>query len=505
MDESLGGPARVRVPLSLEPGVEPLAPTSRGLLARVMREQFILLVLAAEALVLAVRLPDLVVPDTWLALVAGRDIATGGLPQHDTLFIWSHGVRWVDQQWLGQLFMYGLQSAGGLRLLLLVHTGALVSAFALALMFARRSGGSSRSVALVGALGVFVAFPNSAVRTQAFAFVFFVAVFWLLARDIRRPSRRVFFVLPLLVLWANVHGSVVLGAALVVLWAAATLVRAGLRAGAGFLRLRVAVMTVAAPLSLLVSPYAFGLPGYYRSVIGAPAFRHFVNEWAPSTFPSQWPFFALAVPALWLTAREAKRLNLFEHLALLFTLAAGLVAVRNIAWFALVAVMVVPRALDGVWPPDRAPFRKRVNRILSAAALAALLGAFVAVAARPLGLSANGYSSAGFNAVSRASSGDPSLRVFATERYSDWLIWNAPTLAGRVAFDARFELLTSRQIKAIANFHNRSSPDWLAPAAGYRLFVLDPEESAFRSILHEPGVRRLYRDRAIAVLLRNHG
>jgi hypothetical protein len=179
--------------------------------------------------------------------------------------------------------------------------------------------------------------------------------------------------------------------------------------------------------------------------------------------------------------------------------------VRNIAWFALVAVMVVPRALDGVWPPDRAPFRERINRVLSAAALAALLGAFVAVAARPLVLSTNGYSRPGFSAVSRASRGDPSLRVFANERYSDWLIWNAPTLAGRVAFDARFELLTSRQIKAVANFHNRSSPDWLAPAAGYRLFVLDPEESAFRSILHEPGVRQLYRDRAIAVLLRTQG
>src|SRR5512133_2464963 len=161
MDGSLRGLVEVRAPVALESGSDAGARSFREVFARLVREPFVLLVLATEALVLAIRLPDLVAPDTWLALVAGRKIATGGLPHHDTLTIWPHGASWVDQQWLGQLLMYGTHSVGGLRLVLFLNAVVLVAAFALALGVARSSGGSSRSVALVGAVALFVAFPNS--------------------------------------------------------------------------------------------------------------------------------------------------------------------------------------------------------------------------------------------------------------------------------------------------------------------------------------------------------
>jgi len=94
--------------------------------------------------------------------------------------------------------------------------------------------------------------------------------------------------------------------------------------------------------------------------------------------------------------------------------------------------------------------------------------------------------------------------VFANERYADWLIWNAPPLAGRVAFDTRFELLSARQIRSVAEFRARSSPDWLSAADGYRLLVLDPrvEKRAIKAVLREVGTRVVYRDRRIVVLLR---
>ena len=82
-------------------------------------------------------------------------------------------------------------------------------------------------VAVIGVVALFVALPNSVARTQSFAYVLFVALFWLLATDSRTPSRRILLALPLLVLWANVHGSAVLGASLVALWAVAWIDSAG--------------------------------------------------------------------------------------------------------------------------------------------------------------------------------------------------------------------------------------------------------------------------------------
>ncbi len=505
MDDSVGGVARERGPVVFGTVTGAIRRFRRRVAKLLVREPFVVLVLSLDAFVLTFRLPEVVRSDTWLALVGGRQVSNSWLPHHDTLTIWTQGTTWVDQQWLGQFLFYGLHAVGGLRLLLLVHAALLVGALGLAVAFARRSGASSRSVALVGVAALFVALPNTAARTQGFAYVLFVTVFWLLATDARTPSRRVLLALPLLVLWANVHGSAVLGAGLVVLWAIAVVVRAGRRPGVGRTRVRAAALAVAAPLCLLASPYGFALAGYYRGILGAGAFRDVVAEWRPTTFPEQWPFFVLALASLALAARKPRRLSLFEHLALLCMLAAGLDAVRNIAWFAFVSVMVAPRALDGAWPIGQAPLRRRVNLALSLGALFVLVGSFSIAAARSATWYLRGYPRGAVDAVATATTRDASLKVFSNEQYSDWLIWTVPQLSGRVAFDARFELLSSDQLRAISHFRNQSSGDWLDSANGYRLLVLDPrnEGPAVSTVDNEPGTRQLYRDSRVAVLLRS--
>ena len=83
-------------------------------------------------------------------------------------------------------------------------------------------------------------------------------------------SRRVYLVLPLLVLWANIHGSVVLGAALVRAVRASILRSAppvtAVRLGAWLPR--AAALVLAPWLCVLASPYGLALRGYYRSVLG---------------------------------------------------------------------------------------------------------------------------------------------------------------------------------------------------------------------------------------------
>jgi hypothetical protein len=469
-----------------------------------VREPFVLLVVALDVLIVSVLLPLLVRSDTWLALVGGRQVWHSGLPHHDTLTVWSHGQAWVDQQWLGQLVFYGIHAAGGLRLLLVVHAIVLVTAFTLALAFAIRSGGSPRSAALVGVAALIAALPNSTVRTQALAYVLFVAVFWLLASETGKTPRRVFLAVPLLALWANIHGSALLGAGLVVLWAIAELLRYGLQPNAWGLRLRAIALAVAAPLCLLVSPYGFDLPGYYHGVLGSGAFRDIVSEWRPASFPDQWPFFVLATAALWLVGYSRKRLSLFEHLALLAMLFAAFDTLRSIVWFALVVAMVVPRALDGLWPVRPAMLRHRVNVVLALGSLTVLIIALGATAARPGAWYMRGYPQNAVGAVRKVTDGDPSLRVFANEAFGDWLLWNVPNLAGRIAFDARFELLTDKRLRSLANFRNRSSTTWPRAARGYGLLVLDSETErpTITFLRRRDNARTLYDDRYVTVLLR---
>src|SRR2546423_2982441 len=104
----------------------------------------LVVVLGAFAIAMLAYLRSGLVADGWMALVSGREIAGHGLPSHETLTVWAHGRRWVDQQWLAQGLLYGLWRVGGLQLALFVHAAPSGGAFAAAAVLARRLGASAR-------------------------------------------------------------------------------------------------------------------------------------------------------------------------------------------------------------------------------------------------------------------------------------------------------------------------------------------------------------------------
>src|SRR5207244_9425841 len=130
---------------------------------------------------LALSLPRELYSDSWYAILGGHEIVHHGFPSHDTLAIWTHGRDWVDQQWLGQLFFYGLFAAGGVKLALLGHVFAAGSAFVLAIVVARWRGASMRSVCWIALPAMFLLIRVSwYVRAQRLAFVVFCVVVSLL-------------------------------------------------------------------------------------------------------------------------------------------------------------------------------------------------------------------------------------------------------------------------------------------------------------------------------------
>ena len=484
---------------------EPSALLAR-LVALVDREAFLVPMFALYAFALARLAPYELHQDSWLTLVAGREVAEHGLPERDTLTVFSRGEEWIDQQWLAHLAFYGVFLVGGLKAVLFSHAVLVTGAFSLALVAARRLGASSRSVFWVAAASIFLAPWTWQMRSQSFAYVFFVAVAWLLARDSRTPSRRVFLVFPLLVLWANLHGSVVLGAALVAL--------RGLTFGVEQIRsserrrgwvTRSFVLVGAPALCLLASPYGLSLVGYYRRMLVDPAFARIVTEWQPPTFPRAFPFFVLALAAVWLLSRGGGRLPAFDKLALTAMIAGGFLAMRNITWFGFAAVLMLPPALDAVWPMRSAGRgHGRPIRLLARASAVALPVALLTILVLPSSTYEKMWPRAAARAVASAANDDPSVRVFASDRYADWLLWNEPELAGRVAFDVRFELHSDKELESIFAYRNRVGADWSEAADGYGVIVIDrtAERELERDLLRRPGSRRLYADRLISVLYR---
>ena len=490
-------------------------PAPSGRLSRLIahRSEAIILTVpvAMLALFAVVQLPREFGVDSWLALASGRLVWQSGIPHHETLTVMSQGIAWIDQQWLAQVASYALDRLGGLGLLGTVNCLLITSGVAIATASARRRGASFLAVLIMAPICVVMVLPSREIRTQAFAVPLFALLVGLLARDSRAPSRRIFWCLPLLMLWANLHGTVTLGAALVglhgliTLWERRHTLRSSARAWG-----RPLGLLLGPAVALLCTPYGLAIVGYYRTTMVSSTLRQTVSEWQPVTsMPAiAAGVFLICAVAIWSFGRNPERTTTWEKLALLVVAAGAIEVVRNSLFLALLAMAVVPVSLHwGAGASILAPDRRRVLingsvALLTAscvivATAAALVrpGAAIELSAQRLGV---------LTAVRHATQADPQLRVLAGQQFDDWLLWRDPALTGHLANDVRFELLTVGQIYRLKSLFAQIGPDFTRAAQGYRLLVLDraSEPAAFVAFTHEPGRRILYEDGHRAVILR---
>jgi hypothetical protein len=116
----------------------------------------------------------------------------------------------------------------------------------------------------------------------------------------------------------------------------------------------------------------------------------------------------------------------------------------------------------------------------------------------------DGYPPSAARAVGTAAARDETAKVFASERYADWLLWKEPQLAGRLVYDVRFELFDAERFAQLAAFHKQGAKsDEIT--LGARLLVLDRvlDQVAVRTLAREPGSRILYEDAVVVVLARD--
>ncbi|HET7851061.1 MAG TPA: hypothetical protein VFL51_18590 [Pseudolabrys sp.] len=154
-------------------------------------------------------------PDTfWQIAVGDWIVAHRALPHADVFSSSMAGAPWISTQWLAQVIFAQTFALAGWTGLVALSATAIAGAFGLLIHFLHRT--LPAGAALVLALGALVlASPHLVARPHVLALP--VMVIWAagLVRavdDRRAPS---FALLPLMTLWANLHGGFVLGIALI--------------------------------------------------------------------------------------------------------------------------------------------------------------------------------------------------------------------------------------------------------------------------------------------------
>jgi hypothetical protein len=456
----------------------------------------ILLVSLVGIVLLSVFGPSLVVGDTWLTLMAGREVVEHGLPSTETITVLGQGATWTDQQWLAQVVFYAAHGLAGMRAVVLLDVLLVLLALAFATATARTSGASSRSTFLIGLLAVIAGPWGWTIRAQSAALPLYAGVLWLLIDASRNGvRRRTLLVLPLLVLWANLHGSVVLGAGLTVLLGLVVLVRSRR------LSWNPVALVVLAPLCVLATPYGWDIVAYYDLMLVDAPFAPILREWqwsSPSGTTALFWVLALVGLALLALRRCRSRLTFYELAVLVVTFAGAVQAVRGVIWFALACAAILPVALDGLLTKADVDAPK-VNRVISLVSLAGLGVAIIAFLAHSASWYVSDWNEQRVAAV-REATRDPSTKLWATDGTADWLLWRLPELRGRIAYDVRFELYDKPTLDRIVAYQARRG-DWKSTLNGYRVVVVDDLDH-LEALAAEPGAKVVFHDNEIAVVTR---
>ena len=178
-----------------------------------------------------------------------------------------------------------------------------------------------------------------------------------------------------------------------------------------------------------------------------------------------------------------------------------MIAVRNITWFGLATIVLLPAAIDklGKYRAPRIP-RRKLDLSIAYTMLTLTAIAVIATFAHPSSWFERTYDKRTVATVQRIIAGDPSAKIFADVRFADWLIWHDPSIGGRVAYDTSFELLTAKQLKTLATITEERLPGDADPIGPYSVLVLDPSNKSInRHLLSRRGTRVVLKSKKVLI------
>lgn len=313
-------------------------------------ERLALVVVLALIFLAAARTP--LDTDLWWHLRSGELTWTEGKPLLTDPFSFTRqGQPWVNHSWLSQLGLYLLFTWGGFPAL-----GALMALLATASMALvyRQMQGPALLRAFLLVLSALVAAPVWSPRPQLVSLVLFGLLGYLLYLFKWQKRDRLLWILPLMVLWSNLHGGYPLGLMLIGLMAAGETLNhlvgnrsAEVVSWAGIRKL--VALGILSALLAAVNPNGVKMWLIPFQTVGVETLQRFVSEWASPDFhdlaqqPLLWLTFALFL-ALGLSKRPADGTDLLMVIWFGFM---AFLARRNFGPFAMAAAPMLSRH---AWP-----------------------------------------------------------------------------------------------------------------------------------------------------------
>lgn len=498
---------------------EPLAPTISGprsfvdrMVFTSTRQLFVAIVFGA-LFVMSTR--EIVDPDFWWHLRTGQYIVdTQSVPRTDIFSFTAQGEEWVAHEWLSEVLIYLFFRAGGMPLLIVAFAAVITAAFALAFLL---SEGRPFVAGFVLMLGALASSPTWGVRPQMLSVLLASAFLYLLRQyhDSGR-SRWLAPIVPLTLLWVNLHsgfaiGIVILGVHLLVGlfgWARNRNSNREMIIARGLI-----IVFALSVASVMLNPNGPRMYTYPFETLTSPAMQKYIQEWFSPDFHSLQfqPFALLLVFLIGIGLWARASISLTTIILVVSFGYASLRSARNIPFFALAAIPALSRQVsEGLyahgWLRDRnqsVPTRSGFGMVNTALILVLLIVAVFRVYAIAGNQSTAERSTFPAGAVDYINAEHPPSNLYNSYGWGGYLAWRLyPNY--RVYIDGRADVYGDSFIEDYLKIY-RAEPDWSAQldSRGVRLVLVEPNSPLALAIAGSSGWQRVYADDHSVLFRRN--
>ena len=335
-------------------------------------------------------------PDFWWHLRSGQIILDKhALIATDPYTYTATGHHWTMHEWLTEVMFAGLNHVGGLAMVVVVLSLAtwLGLLFIVLRALLRKPGYVAAGCGII--LATIAGYPVWGPRAQMITFGLTCFVLYMVERHLVRGGRAIWLLVPLFLVWANLHSGFLIGAALFTVIAGVELFLHWIgRPQVEWLRLRTLLMVLAACLLIVaVNPYGLHIYLYPFETQGSAAQQSLILEWhSPDFHDTAVRAFEIMLLSLGVMVAVTRRIRVRDAVLVLGTTAMALQSVRHIAIFVAAATpvwieqadMVGRRVFPRMVARMEATSRPRASLLLPGvvgAVCVALLGGQLAVAA----------------------------------------------------------------------------------------------------------------------------
>ena len=313
--------------------------------------------------------------DFWWHLKAGKVIVEGGyqLPEYDVFSYTSADIEWHNHEYITQVVMYwvyqigeGIALGSGVKANIFVKALVITAAFLVLFVLIVQRTGHAPIAAFVTILALntsrFTMYPRPPVVTYLFLAIFLFAAYRYVYHKMNR--KWLIVLLPLMILWVNMHGGFVLG--LIVLgsfWSGELILwffkkdKEHLQRGLTLLGVFVACI-----ICTFINPYGYHLYEIFINVMSDKELIGNIPELLPPPFEHATSFvlmfsllgFVVALQIIFkLLKRPMKAMpHPGEYMMAAFFLQQALTHVRHLPIFAITTAVMLATIVYNLIPPE---------------------------------------------------------------------------------------------------------------------------------------------------------